>query len=45
MPQHDSKNCRLCAVLRHPARRADTAELRKHLAEHPMPAQRTGTPQ
>lgn len=45
-PQHDAKNCRLCAMHRHPAAaRRETQALREHLAAKPLPAQRSLTPQ
>lgn len=44
-PQHDAKNCRLCAMHRHPAARRETQALREHLAANPLPAQRSLTPQ
>jgi hypothetical protein len=37
--KHDSKNCDLCGMLRHPALSAQTAKLREHLAKHPFPKQ------
>lgn len=36
---HDPKNCQLCAMARHPALAAQTAELKKHLAQYPFPRQ------
>ena len=37
---HDPKTCDLCAMLRHPAMSAQTAQLKKHLINHPFPKQR-----
>jgi hypothetical protein len=39
-PQHDAKNCRLCAMHRHPAARQNAQALREHLAANPLPGQR-----
>lgn len=40
MSDHDPKTCNLCGMLRHPALSAESAKLRKHLADNPMPKQR-----
>lgn len=40
MSDHDPKNCNLCAMGRHPALAAQTAELKKHLKTHPIPKQK-----
>lgn len=35
---HDPKKCPLCSQVRHPSQ----AATRRHLAEHPLPTQKTG---
>ncbi|MFE6194161.1 hypothetical protein [Streptomyces sp. NPDC057838] len=40
MTAHDSRACRLCGTLRHPATAKHGRELAEHLAQHPLPQQK-----
>ena len=40
MTGHDPKSCNLCAMGRHPALAAQTAQLQKHLKANPLPKQK-----
>jgi hypothetical protein len=40
MTSHDPKTCNLCAMGRHPALAAETAQLKKHLSKSPLPQQK-----
>ena len=37
--QHSPRDCKLCAVLRHPAQAAQGRALTKHLKTNPLPRQ------
>lgn len=45
MSTHDLRDCKLCAIGRHPAQAAQQRALTKHLKQHPLPRQQQGAQQ